>query len=260
MISETHLDTDSAYEKVLDTLYSYINLEQKAIDRYQASKMDSERPRQLLELLNNPHQQYPTIHIAGTKGKGSVAAMCTAVLAATGYRVGLYTSPHLRDFRERIRIVSTEDPEGHISKGDFVTIMDEVQQQLDEVPGVTWFEIVTAVAFRYFAKEKVDIAVIEVGLGGRLDATNVLVPLVSVITSLSLDHTYLLGNTLEQIAGEKGGIIKPGVPVVTAPQRQEALARLEAIAAERGSPICVIGRDWQYTGVSQRTGHHSFGG
>jgi dihydrofolate synthase/folylpolyglutamate synthase len=178
--------------------------------------------------------------------------MCTAVLAASGYRVGLYTSPHLRDFRERIRVVSSEDPEGHISKGDFVTIMEEVQHQLDVVPGVTWFEIVTAVAFRHFAKEKVDIAVVEVGLGGRLDATNVLVPLVSVITSLSLDHTYLLGDTLEQIATEKGGIIKPGVPVVIAPQAEESLTRLEEIAAERGSPISVIGRNWRYKGVSQQ--------
>ncbi len=252
MNRDTHQDVDRAYENALDTLYGYINLEQKAIDRYQASKMDTDRPQRLLEMLNNPHQQYPTVHIAGTKGKGSVAAMCSAVLAASGKRVGLYTSPHLRDFRERIRVVSSVDPDGHISKGDFVTLMDEVERQLDAVPGVTWFEIVTAVAFRYFAKVKVDIAVIEVGLGGRLDATNVLEPLVSVISNLSLDHTYLLGNTLKQIATEKGGIIKLGIPVVTAPQAEEALARLKEIAGDCGSPISVIGRDWQFTGVSQK--------
>jgi dihydrofolate synthase / folylpolyglutamate synthase len=225
--------------------------------------MDSDRPVRLLALLGDPHLEYQTIHIAGTKGKGSVAAICAAVMGISGYRVGLYTSPHLRDFRERIRIVSAEDPVGCISKSDFVFHLDEVKPLLREVPGITWFEIVTAVAFRYFARQKVVVAVVEVGLGGRLDATNIVSPMVSVITSLSLDHTNLLGNTLGEIATEKGGIIKPGVPVISASQPEEALLRLREIAGQRGSPISVIGEDWQFTGhnhelVITRSGDNTF--
>ncbi len=193
-------------------------------------------PSHLLELLGDPHLKYQTIHIAGTKGKGSVAAICAAVMVAAGLRVGLYTSPHLRDFRERIRIVSPEDPNWCISKDDFVNHLNEVKPLLDDVPGVTWFEIVTAVAFQYFAMQGVAAAVIEVGLGGRLDATNAVEPLVSVITSLSLDHTNLLGNSLSQIASEKGGIIKPGVPVITASQPDEALNAIEGNCLRAGMP------------------------
>lgn len=241
---------EQKYQEALDYLYSFINLEQRTIDRYHASKMDSERPSHLLDLLGNPHQKYKSIHIAGTKGKGSVAAMCASVLSASGYRVGLYTSPHLREFRERIRIVSAADPEGYISKADFTYHLDQIKPLLAEVPGVTWFEIVTAVAFNYFADQQVIGAVIEVGLGGRLDATNVITPMVSVITNLSLDHTNLLGNTLSEIAFEKGGIIKLGVPVVSASQPEEALNQLQKLAHERGAALSVIGRDWQFSGHS----------
>ena len=243
---------DQDYQEALDYLYGYIDLEQKTIDRYHTSKMDSNRPTHLLALLGDPHLKYPTIHIAGTKGKGSVASICTAVMRSAGYRVGLYTSPHLRDFRERIRIVSPDDPEGCIGKNDFVTHLEEVKPLLQEVPGVTWFEIVTAVAFRYFAVQGVEAGVIEVGLGGRLDATNPVIPMVSVITSLSLDHTNLLGNTLSQIAYEKGGIIKPGVPVVSASQPDEALVRLKEIALTRGCPITVVGENWQFSGHNHK--------
>ena len=214
--------------------------------------MDPDRPRRLLQLLGDPHQAYLAIHIAGTKGKGSVAAMCAAVLRAAGLRVGLYTSPHLRDLRERIRVIKADDAEGLISKADFVALMDVMKRHFDAVPGVTWFEIMTAVAFRHFADQQVDIAVVEVGLGGRLDATNALTPLVSVITSLSLDHTYLLGDTLAQIAREKGGIIKAGVPVVSAPQSEEAVAVLQSIAADRQTHLTFVGQDWQYQGVSRK--------
>ncbi len=132
--------------------------------------------------------------------------MCAASLRAAGLRVGLYTSPHLREFRERIRVLSPDEPDGRIPEASFVQQMDRVRQTIDQAPGITWFEIVTAIAFLHFAESNIDIAVVEVGLGGRLDATNVLTPEVSVITSLSLDHTQLLGDTLAQIAYEKGGI------------------------------------------------------
>lgn len=241
-------ETEEAYQAALDYLYSYINLEQKSLDRYHASKMDPDRPRRLLARLDNPQTRYPTLHVAGTKGKGSVAAMCASALRAAGLRVGLYTSPHLRDFRERIRILTPDDPRGYIPQQDFIAGLDAVRSLLDAFEGITWFEIVTAVAFAHFAVQSVDVAVIEVGLGGRLDATNIITPLVSIITSLSLDHTSLLGDTLGEIAFEKGGIIKSGVPVVCAPQQPEAVARLQAISAERGSPLEAVGQDWLYEG------------
>jgi dihydrofolate synthase/folylpolyglutamate synthase len=243
-----------SYQRALDYLYSFINFEHKSLDRYQAAKIDADRPRRLLEMLGRPQEHFPSIHIAGTKGKGSVAAMCAACLRLAGLRVGLYTSPHLREFRERIRILSPDDADGRISEEAFVAVMGRVRPAIEATPGITWFEIVTAIAFDHFAASAVDVAVVEVGLGGRLDATNVLTPLVSVITSLSLDHTQLLGDTLAQIAAEKGGIIKPGVPVVTAAQAPEALATLEQIAAERGAPLTVVGHDWPYEVIRSHEG------
>ncbi len=242
---------ERAYQEALDLLYSTINFEEKPADRYQANKLDTSRTSRLLAILDNPHHDYPAIHVAGTKGKGSVAAMSANILRIAGFRVGLFTSPHLRDVRERIRIISPEEPNGWISKADFVALMEKVAPQLEIMPDLTWFEIMTAIAFRFFSDQGVDIAVVEVGLGGRLDTTNVLSPLVSVITSLSLDHTYLLGNTLAQIAFEKGGIIKPGVPLVSAPQAEEALRVLQSIAVDRGSQMILIGREWQYQGSSR---------
>jgi dihydrofolate synthase / folylpolyglutamate synthase len=253
-------DSNAAYQEALDYLYDFINLELKRADRYSASKMDTARPRRLLALLGNPHQQFPAIHVAGTKGKGSVAALCAACLRAAGLRVGLYTSPHLQEFRERIRVLTPDDPDGRISKAAFVTQVAAVRPLLARFPGITWFEIVTAVAFAHFAQAQVDVAVVEVGLGGRLDATNVLTPLVAVITSLSLDHTQLLGDTLALIAYEKGGIIKPGVPVVMAQQADEARLRLEELAAERAAPLTQVGQAWQYAPLSQRihNGYQTF--
>ena len=250
MNSEFEVEMERAYQEALDFLYSTINFEEKPLDRYQANKLDTSRTRRLLKLVGDPHREYPAIHIAGTKGKGSVAAMCAAVLRASGFRAGLFTSPHLRDVRERIRIVTPEDAQGWIGKADFVALINEVRNHFETIPGLTWFEIMTAVGFRYFADQQVDIAVVEVGLGGRLGTTNVLTPLVSVITSLSLDHTYLLGDTLAQIAFEKGGIIKPGVPVVSAPQAAEAMAVLQTIVAERECSMTLVGQEWQYEGTS----------
>ncbi|GJM41877.1 MAG: bifunctional folylpolyglutamate synthase/dihydrofolate synthase [Ardenticatenaceae bacterium] len=240
----------NAYEKALDYLYSFINFEHKKQDRYMASKLDHTRPRRLLEALGNPYTQFPAIHIAGTKGKGSVAAMCAFTLRAAGYTVGLYTSPHLQEFRERIRILTPDDEDGRIPKPQFVHHINRIRALENEFPDITWFEILTAIAFLHFAESGVDVAVVEVGLGGRLDATNVLTPLVSVITRLSLDHTALLGNTLPQIAYEKGGIIKPGIPVITADQEPEALAKLKEIATKHHASLSIVGQDWQYVGTA----------
>ncbi len=241
-------DITAVYQESLDFLYGLINFELKRTARYMASKLDAGRPGRIMAFLGDPHRRFPAIHIAGTKGKGSVAAMCAYSLQAAGYRVGLYTSPHVVEFRERIRILTPDDADGRVSEADFVALMADMRRVVTEVPGVTWFEAVTALAFLHFARQQVDVAVVEVGLGGRLDATNVLTPLVSVITSLSFDHTDLLGDTLDKIAWEKGGIVKPGVPFVTAPQRPEALAKLQEIAVERESPITIIGQTWQFEG------------
>ena len=237
---------DSEYQSALNYLYRFVNYERKMTEVYAPEKMDPFRPARLLRLLDNPHEKFPAIHIAGSKGKGSVAAMCAACLRAAGLRVGLYTSPHLQEFRERIRILSPAVADGRIPQTAVITLVDRLRKVVPEVPGLTWFELVTALAFTHFAAEGVDVAVVEVGLGGRLDATNVLTPLVSVITRLGLEHTALLGNTLPAIAAEKGGIIKPGVPVVVAPQEPEALTCLETIAEEQGASLVLVGRDWQY--------------
>lgn len=245
--------TEEAYQAALEFLYQFVNYERKMTEVYAPEKMDPQRPARLLHVLGDPHGQFPSIHVAGTKGKGSVAAMCAACLRAAGLRVGLYTSPHLRDLRERIRVLSPDEARGDIGRGDFVSLVNELKSAVQQIPGLTWFELLTAVAFMYFAREQVDVAVVEVGLGGRLDATNVLTPLVSVITSLSLDHTGLLGNTLEAIATEKAGIIKNDVPVISASQAPQALGRLKSIARERKAPLALVGREWQYEGKTMET-------
>ena len=236
--------------EAIDYLYSYVNWEVERHVRYSPEVMTLERPRKVLSALGDPHRQYPVIHITGTKGKGSVGAMSAAALQAAGLRVGLYSSPHLQDFRERFRINNRL-----IGEEDFIALVNQLRPVIEPIPDITWFEVTTALAFLFFAQQKVDAAVIEVGLGGRLDATNVVVPVVSVITSLSYDHTYLLGDSLASIAREKGGIIKPGVPAVSAPQPPEALEVLAEIAADVGAPLTLVGRDWLYTpGTSTHDG------
>ena len=173
------------------------------------------------EHFGHPHKKFRSIHVAGTNGKGSCAHTIAAILQACGYKVGLYTSPHLVDFRERIRNNGQPIPE------NYVVSFVEQERNFFEPLEPSFFELTTAMAFKYFSEMEVDIAVIEVGLGGRLDCTNIITPILSVITNISLDHTQLLGNSLEQIAMEKAGIIKTGVPVVIG----------EAVAAERQAPI-----------------------
>ncbi len=189
--------------------------------------------RTLLRDCGNPQKQFSSVHIAGTNGKGSTSSMIAAVLQAAGYRTGLYTSPHITLFNERIRINGKM-----ISDEDLVRYTQKFRPDVDSLKA-TFFEATTAIAFKFFADEKVDIAVVETGLGGRLDATNVLRPEVSVITSIGIDHTEQLGRTLRAIAHEKGGIIKTRVPCVTAVQREDALRELRSIAKRRRSPFII---------------------
>lgn len=250
---------DEQYNAALDFLYRFVNYERKMTEVYAPDKMDPERPARLLQAVGDPHRHFRSIHVAGTKGKGSVAAMCAASLRAAGLDVGLYTSPHLQDLRERIRILTPTAGKGYISRQEFAGLVDVLRPVVESITGLTWFELITAVAFMHFARQEVDVAVVEVGLGGRLDATNVLRPLVSTITSLSLDHTGLLGDTIAAIATEKGGIIKEGVPVVSAAQPPAALSVIESMAHQRNTAVTVVGRDWQYTGqkMAGADGSHS---
>jgi dihydrofolate synthase/folylpolyglutamate synthase len=191
--------------------------------------------RELDEALGRPHGRYRTIHVAGTNGKGSVCHLLAAALAAGGLKVGLYSSPHLVDFRERMKVVTAEGFK-MIPKEDVSAFLSEWDVFFD-LHNPSFFEITTAMAFDFFAREKVDIAVIETGLGGRLDSTNIITPVLSVITNIGLEHCTYLGYTLEEIAYEKGGIIKPGVPVVIGAEDSHTAPVFAKLAAERKSPI-----------------------
>jgi dihydrofolate synthase/folylpolyglutamate synthase len=226
------------YREALDILNRFVNYERSQPSIYSPETLNLDRVNLLLDRLGRPDRQFRAIHIAGTKGKGSTAAMIESVLRTAGYHTGLYTSPHLHTFRERMRVNNEL-----ISKENFAATFNSIEPHVNAIEGITWFEIVTALAFTYFAQSKIDVGVIEVGLGGRFDATNVLRPIVSVITSLSMDHMKLLGNTIEQIAFEKAGIIKPKIPVVSSPQRPEALAVIEKTAKDRNAPLIVVGKD-----------------
>ena len=234
-------DIEIAYNKALDYLYSFIDYSLKHSSELAKAEFNLDRVFVLMEELGNPHTKYPIIHVAGTKGKGSVCALCASALQAAGYKTGLYTSPHLLDYTERIQI--NGEPIPHVQ---LIELVEEIKPAVTKIPKLTTFEITTAIAFLAFAKQNVDAAVFEVGLGGRLDATNVITPKVSVITSLSYDHMAVLGNTLAKIAGEKAGIIKEDVPVVSAPQKDEALQVLERVANERSAPFILVGKDVKF--------------
>jgi dihydrofolate synthase/folylpolyglutamate synthase len=193
----------------------------------------------LLSALDNPHRKLAVIHVAGTNGKGSVCAMLESVLRASGFKTGLYTSPHLIDFSERFRVNGETIAEPCLS--EYIARLEKTADAVEEstgLRGATFFEISTAIAFQYFADEAVDVAIIETGMGGRWDATNVVIPLVSVITRIDIDHTHFLGNTIEAISAEKAGIIKPSRPVVSAPQLDAAMAELQ----KAGEPV-IAGAD-----------------
>ena len=244
------MDTEAGYNQALDYLYSYVDYSLKKSSELAKAHFELGRMRALMDLLGNPQAAYPIIHVAGTKGKGSTSAMMAAVLTTAGYRTGLYTSPHLQDYTERIQIDGQP-----IAHSGLVELVEEIKPAVAKIPALTTFEITTALGLLHFARQNVNAAVIEVGLGGRLDATNVVLPRVAVITALSYDHMAVLGNTLTLIAGEKAGIIKPGIPVVSSPQPEEALAVLEQVSAERNAPLILVGRD-----VTFRPLEHSLDG
>ena len=244
---------EEEYQKKLDYLYTFIDYSMTRDLRYSPEKFNLDRMRNFLELMGNPHNSYKNIHVAGTKGKGSTSAMIASVLERSGLKTGFYTSPHLIDFCERIQVNSKPIPHEV-----FIELVDYMVPYIEISKEITTFELTTALAFLYFRREKIDIAVMEVGLGGRLDATNVVDPIVSVITALSLDHVNVLGDTLAKIAFEKGGIIKPGRPVVIAPQKEEAQRVLEKIANERNSPIIQVGKDYLYAAASHDLDKQSF--
>jgi dihydrofolate synthase/folylpolyglutamate synthase len=200
-------------------------------------KLDLSNITSLMNRLGNPHLKFPSIHIAGSNGKGSVAAMLQSILSFSGYRTGLYTSPHLVDFRERIRI-----GDELIDKDFIVDFINDLKEEIDK-EGYTFFEVTTALAFSYFAKNKVDITVLETGMGGRLDATNIVTPLISIITNISLEHTEHLGTTLPQIAFEKAGIIKTEVPTITAVDDPEVLQVIKNVCEGKKSPLSIINRN-----------------
>jgi dihydrofolate synthase/folylpolyglutamate synthase len=223
--------TQAAYQEALDFLYSFINYENRMPPSRDHARFNLQRMRWFLRQLGEPQLRWKSVVVAGTKGKGSTAAMIEAILRAAGCRTGLYSSPHLHSWRERVQVNREL-----ISQADAIALTGRLKQLVADLPAdlerPTTFELTTALAFEYFARSKVDVAVLEVGMGGRYDTVNVVTPSVSAITPISFDHMAILGNTLGEIAWAKAGIIKPGVPVVTAPQAEEAL---QVIRAEAGT-------------------------
>jgi len=225
------------YQKTLDYLYSQLPMFTR--DGASAFKKDLTNTLELCKRLGNPQHQFKSVHVGGTNGKGSTSHMLAAILQTAGYKTGLYTSPHLRDFRERIRIDGEMISEQHVI--DFV---ENHKRDFEEIKP-SFFEMTVAMAFDAFAREKVDIAIIEVGLGGRLDSTNVITPLLSVITNIGWDHMNMLGDTLQLIAGEKAGIIKPGIPVIVGEYQQEVADVFREKARQENSVINFASDEWK---------------
>jgi dihydrofolate synthase/folylpolyglutamate synthase len=240
------MSLDREYRETIDYLYA---LQKHGI------KLALSNSHALMSLMGDPHRKFRSVHVAGTNGKGSTSAFIASMLQAAGYRVGLYTSPHLVSFTERIRINAVL-----ITEAKVVELAARVRDAARKAEGPggmgafspTFFEVTTAMAFTYFAEEGVDIAVIEVGMGGRLDSTNVITPLVSVITNIELEHTEFLGTTLTEIAGEKAGIIKQGVPVVTGAMQQEVITVIEREAAAREAGVYRLSNDFMPVPVASR--------
>lgn len=240
------MSREYSYQDTLDYLYSFVDHSLTRNLRNLPEHFDLDRMRAFMDYLGHPERDFPVLHVAGTKGKGSVCAYCASALQAAGYRTGLFTSPHLWDYNERIAV--DRIPVSHAS---LIDLVNEIRPYLDDGTRLTTFEITTGLAFLYFSKMKVDAVVAEVGLGGRLDATNVVDPLLTVITSISYDHTQVLGNTLAEIAFEKCGIIKPQRPVITAPQKEEALEVIQRVALERQAPLYQVGVEFQFSSGDQ---------
>jgi len=238
------------YQQAIDYINSYTDYEKIGMP-HDPAFYDLRRVDELLSLLDNPHRKAGSIHITGTNGKGSVGVMIASALAASGYRTGLYTSPHFHTWRERIQV----DGE-FISEDELAQLVTELKPQLEAVNEratygkLTTFEFLTVLAFAYFGKKGVTFQVLEVGLGGKFDATSVITPLVSVITPISFDHMDVLGSTLEEITAEKCGIIKPGGIVVTAPQPPEAAKVIEEVCRQRQAKLITVGKDVTWQGLS----------
>ena len=233
------------YSETLAWMYSQLPMYQRL--GASAYKADLSNTIQLLDLLKQPQKGFRAIHIAGTNGKGSVSHMIAAVLQEAGFKTGLYTSPHLKDFRERIRINGEMIPEDKVL--DFV---DAYKMDFERLK-LSFFEMTVGMAFRYFADEKVDVAIVETGMGGRLDSTNLVEPVLSVITNIGYDHTQFLGDTLTEIAKEKAGIIKPGVPVVIGETQQEVKAIFIDAAHKAGSQLVFADEVFDAKRIHQET-------
>lgn len=232
------------YLSALSKILTLVDHEASSLQVNRVPRMNLDRISRFLELLGDPHTGIPTIHVAGTKGKGSTVAICASILAAHGYQTGMYTSPHLHTFRERMSL--NLNP---ITENVFALLVEKIWCFAEDVGSssdlgrVTVFEFLTAMAFYYFNDNLVDSQVVEVGLGGRLDATNVFESSIPIITAIDLDHTAILGDTITDIAREKCGIIKRGSKVISAPQTSEALCVLESVCAENSAELILVGRD-----------------
>lgn len=251
--SHTRSQHDARRQAALDFLLRRVNYERVAAAPYGEHYLKLDRMRRLLRRLGNPESAAPIVHVAGTKGKGSTSAVVDAVLREAGYKVGVYSSPHLENIEERFSIEGR--PISPLRLTELVEAVRPAAEPMDAEAeaagdvslGPTFFELCTAMAFVLFAEERVDLIVLEVGLGGRLDSTNVCNPAVTAIVSISLDHMRQLGDATEQIAYEKGGIIKPGVPVLLGPLEAGPRRVLTDLAVERGSPVIEAGRDFAFT-------------
>jgi len=236
------------YRAALKYLYDRINYERVRPKDLSGRVFKLERMQTLLEHLGKPQQQVSVVHIAGTKGKGSTAVMLAEILSAAGLRTGLFTSPHIERVEERLQIDGSMPTEP-----EFIALVNKVRAAadiMDHPPDAmppTFFELTTAMGWLFFLQAKADIAVLEVGLGGRLDSTNICNPLVTIITNISRDHTAILGDTLAEIAAEKGGIIKPGVPVISGVMVEEPQRVIEKICQERSAPLLQLDRDFSFT-------------
>jgi len=244
------------YRTALDYILSFADYERWPGAGY-AERWDLRRMEELLGRLGSPHLGVRTVHIAGSKGKGSTAAMIAAVLSTAGFRTGLYTSPHLHTMRERIKV-----DDQLITEREFADFTAEIKPEVEVTNNgrygeLSTFEILTALAFYYFRKQAADFQVLETGLGGRLDATNVANPEICVITSISLDHTAVLGDTIAQIATEKAGIIKPGVTVVSSPQVPEAAAVIRLVCSDKGAELITVGEEVTWQGKGSSLGEQS---
>lgn len=238
------IDPHPQYTKALNFLMSHTDYEKMRVVRYNTTTFNLDRMRTLLKHLGNPHAKFKTAHIAGTKGKGSTCHMLASMLQSGGLKTGLYTSPHIVDMRERIRLNGEM-----VSHQELVELVKRIEPALKKMGSErpTFFEIFTAMAFCYFADQKVDIAVIETGMGGRLDSTNVISPEVCAITSISKDHMSVLGNSLTKIAEEKAGIFKKDVPAVTCIQDGEIANVLKRVAGTAKTPLQVVGQDIEFS-------------